>query len=236
MDFKQVKALTFDVFGTVVDWRRSIIREGEQIGREKGLTVNWEEFADKWHASYSSLVGEVKNGRRAWTTVDALNRLSLDRLLHEYHINDQFTENEKDHLNRVWHRLLPWPDTIPGLTQLRKNYTLATLSNGNIALLVNMAKYSALPWDCIFSAELVKTYKDDPRVYQMAIHLLGLQSNEVMMVAAHAFDLNAAKEQGMQTAFIWRPGEEKQRPHESEYEIVCDDFLALAQILDPRRR
>ncbi|GHO95387.1 haloacid dehalogenase [Reticulibacter mediterranei] len=232
MNLKQVKALTFDVFGTVVDWRHSIIREGEQIGRQKGLTVDWEEFANKWRNGYVSLVGEVKNGERAWTTVDSLNRLSLNKLLREYQINDQFTENEKDNFNRVWHRLLPWPDAIPGLTWLRKRYILATLSNGNISLLVNMAKYSALPWDCIFSAELVKAYKDDAHVYQMAIHLLGLQSYEVMMVAAHTYDLDAAKRQGMQTAFIWRSQEELQRPHKSKYDIVCDDFLALAQKLD----
>ena len=146
-------------------------------------------------------------GAQPWTTLDALHRESLDVLLLQQGIDERFTEEEKEELNRVWHRLLPWPDAIPGLTHLRKRFILATLSNGNIALLVDMARYSALPWDCVLSAELAHAYKPDPRVYQMAINLLGLRSHEVMMVAAHQEDLRAAQAQGMQVAFVPRPQE-----------------------------
>src|SRR5207237_2884156 len=144
--------------------------------------------------------------------LDALHRLSLNELLAEFQLNDHFTQGEQDHLNRVWHRLQPWPDAIPGLTHLRKRFVLATLSNGNMALLVNMAKYSALPWDCILSAELVQAYKPDPRTYQMAVKLLGWQSHEGMMVAAHPEDVHAARAQGMQAAFVERPLD-RGRPH-----------------------
>lgn len=146
------------------------------------------------------------------------------------------SEEEQDHLNQVWHRLLPWPDAIPGLTHLRKRYVLATLSNGNMALLVNVARYSGLPWDCILSAELVQAYKPDPRVYQMAIRLLGLQSHEVMLVAAHQEDLRAAQAQGMQAAFVPRPLEHG--PHQvpdlipdAAFDIVAPDFMDLARQL-----
>ena len=144
-------------------------------------------------------------GELPWTNLDALHRLSLNDLLSEFQLDDHFNDDEREHLNRVWHRLQPWPDAIPGLTHLRKRFVLATLSNGNVALLVNMAKYSALPWDCILSAELVQAYKPDHRPYQMAIRMLGLQSHEVMMVAAHQEDLRAAQVQGMQAAFVPRP-------------------------------
>jgi 2-haloacid dehalogenase len=151
--------------------------------------------------SLSPLDGPRHAWELPWTTLDALHRLSLNELLSEFQLNDHFTEDERDHLNRVWHRLQPWPDVIPGLTHLRKRFVLATLSNGNVALLVNMARYSALPWDYILSAELAQAYKPD----QMAVRLLGLQSHEVLMVAAHQEDLRAAQAQGMQAAFVARP-------------------------------
>jgi len=175
-------------------------------------------------------------GELPWTNLDALHRLSMNDLLSEFQLDDHFNEDEREHLNRVWHRLLPWPDAIPGLTHLRKRFVLATLSNGNVALLVNMAKYSALPWDCILSAELVQAYKPDPRPYQMAIRMLGLQSHEVMMVAAHQEDLRSAQAQGMQAAFVPRPLEHG--PHhvpdltpDPAFEIVATDFIDLAQQL-----
>jgi 2-haloacid dehalogenase len=236
MAISDVKALTFDVFGTVVDYRGSILREGERLNRAKGLHVDWAEFADAWRARYRPSMDRVMQGALPWTNLDALHRQSLDELLLHFKINDRFTEKEKDQLNRVWHRLQPWPDAIPGLTHLRKRFIIATLSNGNIALLVNMAKYSALPWDCILSAELVQAYKPDPRTYQMAIKLLGLRSHEVMMVAAHQEDLHAAQAQGMQAAFIPRPLE--RGPHnvpdltpDPAFQVVATDFMDLAQQL-----
>ncbi len=232
-----VKALAFDVFGTVVDYRGTIMREGTRINRAKGLAVDWGQFADAWRARYRPSMDLVMHGELPWTNLDALHRLSLNELLIEFKLNEYFDEDEQAHLNRVWHRLQPWPDAIPGLTHLRKQFILATLSNGNMALLVNMARYSALPWDCILSAELVQAYKPDPRPYQMAVKLLGLQSHEVMMVAAHHEDLRAAQAQGMQAAFVPRPLEHG--PHhvpdlapDPAFEVVATDFMDLAQQLD----
>src|SRR5215471_6669721 len=231
-----IKALAFDVFGTVVDYRGTILGEGERLNRAKGLSVDWGRFADAWRARYRPSMDRVMRGELPWTPLDTLHRLSLNDLLNEFHLGDCLSQEEQDHLNQVWHRLLPWPDAIPGLTHLRKRYILATLSNGNMALLVNMARYSGLPWDCILSAELVQAYKPDPRVYQMAIRLLGLQSHEVMMVAAHQADLRAAQAQGMQAAFVPRPLEHG--PHhvsdltpDPAFQIVATDFMDLAQQL-----
>ena len=229
-------ALAFDVFGTVVDYRGTIMREGERLNRAKGLPVDWGQFADAWRARYRPSMDRVMSGELPWTNLDALHRLSLNALLNEFQLDDHFNEDEREHLNRVWHRLLPWPDAIPGLTHLRKRFVLATLSNGNVALLVNMAKYSALPWDCILSAELVQAYKPDPRVYQMAIRMLGLQSHEVVMVAAHQEDLHAAQAQGMQAAFVPRPLEHGPHhvlvlPPDPAFEIMATDFMDLAQQL-----
>jgi len=239
MTISDVKALTFDVFGTVVDYRSTIIREGERLNRAKGLHVDWAQFADAWRARYHPSMDRVMQGVLPWTTLDSLHRLALDELLLEFQIIDRFTEDEKDHFNRVWHRLQPWPDAIPGLTHLRKRFVLATLSNGNVALLVNMAKYSALPWDCILSAELVQAYKPDPRVYQMAVNLLGLRSHEVMMVAAHQEDLHTAQAQGMQAAFVPRPLEQgpahlPDLTPDPAFEVVVTDFMDLAQQLGAR--
>ena len=236
MAISDVKALTFDVFGTVVDYRGTIIREGEQINHAKGLHVDWGKFADAWHGRYRPSMDRVMQGAQPWTNLDSLHRQSLNELLLEFEINNDFTEDEKDHLNRVWHRLQPWPDAIPGLTHLRKRFILATLSNGNVALLVNMARYSALPWDCVLSAELAQAYKPDPRPYQMAINLLGLRSHEVMMVAAHQYDLRTAQAQGMQAAFIPRPLERgpdnvPDLTPDPAFEIVATDFMDLAQQL-----
>jgi 2-haloacid dehalogenase len=236
MALSDVKALVFDVFGTVVDYRGTIAREGEQLNRAKGLQVDWAQFADAWRTRYRPAMDRVMQGALPWTNLDALHRLSLNELLSAFQINDRFTEEEKDRLNRVWHRLQPWPDAIAGLTHLRTRFVLATLSNGNVALLVNMAKYSALPWDCILSAELVQAYKPDPHTYQMAINLLGLRSHEVMMVAAHQEDLRAAQAQGMQAAFVPRPLEHglhnaPDLTPDPKFEVVATDFMGLAQQL-----
>jgi 2-haloacid dehalogenase len=239
MHTSDVKALVFDVFGTVVDYRSTIINEGERLNHERGLRVDWANFADAWRGRYRPSMQRVMQGETPWLNLDTLHRQSLDALLTEYAIDEQFDEDARVHLNRVWHRLLPWPDAIPGLTHLRGHFVLATLSNGNIALLVNMAKYSALPWDCILSAELVRTYKPDPRTYRMAVDLLGLRSHEVMMVAAHSEDLLAAAAQGMRTAYVPRPlehGPQSQSPlpqstTEASFDIVATDFIDLARQL-----
>ena len=186
--YSEIKALTFDVFGTVVDWYSSIVAEGEKFGDTRGIDVNWAQFALKWRAGYGPAMDKVRRGELPWQNIDALHRRILDSLLDAFEIAD-LSEAEKDYLNRVWHRLKPWPDVISGLERLRKRYIVATLSNGNVALLTNMAKFAGLPWDCILSAELTQHYKPDPEVYQIAADLLGLSPNEVMMVAAHPGDL-----------------------------------------------
>lgn len=232
---KEVKALAFDVFGTVVDYRSTIIHEGETWNREKGWSVNWAAFADEWRGRYRPSMARVMQGELPWTKLDRLHRMVLDELLVEFQI-EHLNEEEKVHLNRVWHRLQPWPDSVAGLTRLRTRFVLATLSNGNVALLTNMAKHSNLPWDCIFSAELVQAYKPDPRTYRMTYELLDLQPAEVMMVAAHQDDLRAAQAQGLKAAFVPRPleqgpGKALDLTPDPSFEIVAADMLDLAHQL-----
>ncbi len=233
-----VRALAFDVFGTVVDYRSSIILEGLAWNEQKGISVDWSEFADAWRGQYRPNMDRVMSGELPWMNIDRLHRMALDELLVRFEIADAFTEAEKQRLNQVWHRLRPWGDSIPGLSRMRQKYTLATLSNGNVALLANMAKYSGLPWDVILSAELIRAYKPDPAVYKAAAEFLGCEPGQVMMVAAHENDLLAAKAAGMKTALILRPLEFGfNRPfHVSQplsYDFVANDLCHLAdQILD----
>jgi len=232
MESAQVRALTFDVFGTVVDWRGSIIREGEALGRDKGLAVDWASFADAWRAEYKPSMDKVRRGELPWTKLDELHRQSLERLLDRFGIGG-LSEDEKDHLNRAWHRLSPWPDAVEGLTRLKGGFIIATLSNGNVALLTNMAKHAALPWDCILSAELAHHYKPDPEAYLTAAELLGLEPFQVMMVAAHQDDLRAARAAGFKTAFVPRPMEfgAAKVPDPSpdpDFDVVASDFVDLA--------
>jgi 2-haloacid dehalogenase len=206
-----VKALTFDVFGTVVDWRTSIIRDLEAFGREKGIKADWAGLTDDWRGAYRPTLNKVIKGELPFARLDDLHRGTLDRLLDKYGIKG-LRETDKDHVNKVWHRLHGWPDSVPGLTRLKRKYLIATLSNGNVALLTNMARFAGLPWDCILSAELFRHYKRDPEVYIGACDMLGLARGEVMMVAAHKDDLEAARRQGLKTAFIPRPTEYGPRP------------------------
>jgi len=174
----RIKALAFDVFGTVVDWRGSIIREGTRWGQSKDLHVDWARFADRWREGYSPMMDKVRKGALPWMKLDALHRLILDDLLKEFKING-LTEEEKDDWNRVWHRLSPWSDAVEGLMLLKKKFVLATLSNGNVSLLVEMAKFAGLPWDTVLSAELFRHYKPDREVYLGTADLLGCQPAEL---------------------------------------------------------
>ena len=205
MQINEINALVFDVFGTVVDWRMSIAREGKALARRKNIThVDWLEFADEWRAGYGPSMNRVRQGELPWTRIDDLHRMILDELLNKYGI-EGLTEDEKRDFNKAWHRLDPWPDSLAGLTRIKQRYIIATLSNGNVGLLTNMAKYGGLPWDCILSAELVRHYKPDPETYLMAADMLGLKPSEVLMTAAHKDDLKAARAQGLKIAFVSRP-------------------------------
>lgn len=234
-DLAGVKALAFDVFGTVVDYRGTILAEGATLNSVRGLTVDWAAFADAWRGQYRPNMGKVARGELPWMNLDALHRRALDELLARFGVTT-LTEEEKRRLNHVWRRLRPWPDAVPGLTRLHANYILTTLSNGDVALLVNMARHAGLPWDCVFSAELIRAYKPDPRVYQMTYQLLDLRPDEVMLVAAHPDDLRAARGQGLRTCFTPRPleagpGVSMPTIAEPDVDLVASDFEELARLL-----
>ena len=229
-----VRALAFDVFGTVVDWRSTVIREGEALGRARGLHVDWAAFAEAWRDGYHPAMDRVRRGELPWKSIDELNRMNLDEVLERFGV-EGLGESEKEDFNRVWHRLDPWPDTVAGLQRLKAKFTLTTLSNGNVALLVNMAKRAGLPWDLVLSSELIGHFKPDRQVYLKAAELLGLAPGEVMMVAAHKYDLRAAAEAGLRTAFVARPMEWPNRridlSHEDAFDVNAGDFLDLADQL-----
>ena len=231
-----VKALTFDVFGTVVDWHGSVAREVRALAAQKGLRVNAVKFTKAWRAGYKPAMDRVRSGDLPWTKIDVLHRMILDDVLAQFRIADALSEEEKVHLNLVWHRLKPWPDSVRGLRRLKKRYIIATLSNGNTGLLVNMAKHGGLPWDCIFSSETFHHYKPDPETYLGAADLLDVKPEEVMMVASHKHDLRAAAKYGLKTAFIKRPHElgRNKNPDlasEAEFTVNAEGFLDLADQL-----
>ncbi|PZC42962.1 MAG: 2-haloacid dehalogenase [Chloroflexi bacterium] len=233
INLSQVKAMTFDVFGTVVDWRRSIAREIQELGQKKGFDLDWNSFADEWRSGYAPSMNKVRNGEMPWTKIDNLHRMILDELLSKHKISI-LSEEEIDSLNKAWHRLDPWPDSVEGLTLLKRNYIISSLSNGNVALLVNMAKYGGLPWDVVLSAEFSKHYKPDPESYLSTGEYLGIPINQVMMVAAHKNDLKSAKSNGMMTGYVPRAKEHGENTvadyaEEDYIDIMADDFIDLSQ-------
>jgi 2-haloacid dehalogenase len=230
-----VKALTFDVFGTVVNWRDSVARDVESFLGPRFGTRDWHAFADGWRARYQPAMDKVRKGERPWTKLDDLHRENLVDLLAEFGI-EGLSDADVEHVNRAWHRLNPWPDTVEGLTRLKRNYILATLSNGNVALMVNMAKHAGLPWDVILGAEVARAYKPQPEAYDRAAELLGLRPEECMMVAAHNADLVAASKRGFRTAYVNRPteyGPNQKRDFKAEhdFDVVADSFIDLADKL-----
>jgi 2-haloacid dehalogenase len=230
-----VKAMVFDTFGTVVDWRGSIIREATEWGRQKNLQVDWGKFADQWRAGYGPAMDKVRKGTLPWTKLDDLHRMILEDLLKQYNITG-LTEEEKERWTSVWHRLSGWPDAVEGLTRLKKNFVIATLSNGNVSLLVEMAKFAGLPWDTVFGADLFHHYKPDREVYLGAVDLLGYKASEVMMVAAHPADLQAAQSCGLKAGYVPRPleggpGRTLTPPTAATvaaFDVVAVDFLELS--------
>jgi 2-haloacid dehalogenase len=202
-----VRVLAFDVFGTVVDWRGGIGRELAAIARERGLVIDPGAAADAWRRRYQPFLDRVRRGEQAWQVLDDLHRAALEEVIIEFSLQE-LTAGDRRRLVLTWHRLPPWPDAIAGLTRLRADYILTTLSNGGMALLVNLVRSAALPFDCILSTELIKSYKPDPRAYQLVPSLLAIRPEQAMMVASHPYDLAAAAQQGMRTAFVRRPLEE----------------------------
>ena len=225
------KILAFDVFGTVVDWYSGIAREVRALRPE----VDGEAFALAWRAGYQPAMHRVMSGELGWTLIDDLHRLILDQILGQFGLAD-LTEAEKQHMNKAWHRLDPWPDVVAGLTRLKSRFMICTLSNGNIGLLADMAKQGGLPWDCILSAEVFRAYKPDPATYLGVAKVLDVPPAQVMLVAAHQDDLAAARACGLQTAYIERPSEfgaaqpKDISPHPDNTRHALD-FLALADQL-----
>ena len=230
-----IKALVFDVFGTVVDWHGSVAREVRELAREKGLRVNAVKFAKAWRARYRPAMDRVLRGEAPFQKIDAIHRAILEDVLKQFKVT-ALTEDEKAHLNLVWHRLKPWPDTVRGLKRLKSKFVIATLSNGNTSLLVNMAKHGGLPWYCVFSSDTFKLFKPDPGMYHGAVGMLDLKPEDVMMVAAHKPDLRAAERCGLKTAFVKRPlehgrGGAPDIASEPEFTVNAESFLDLADQL-----
>jgi 2-haloacid dehalogenase len=235
-DLGQIEALTFDVFGTVVDWRTSVSRQLTAVGARVGVELDWDAFADRWRGGYHSGMARVNAGEDDWKLVDAIHRERLDLLLDEYGMSERLSEPEKQDLSRAWHRLDPWPEAVEGVTRMKSKFVVAALSNGNVSLLANMAKHGRLPWDCVLSAELAGCYKPDHRVYQRAAELLDLPCCKMLMVAAHSSDLRGAKGAGLQTALVARPdefgpGRGRDLDPNPEFDLFARDFNHLSEIL-----
>jgi 2-haloacid dehalogenase len=225
-------AIVFDTFGSVVDWRSSLIAELTAFGRQRGIDADWTALVDAWRAAYAPSMDRVRKGELPWTLLDDLHRASLDRLVAQFAIAG-LTEDDRRHITFGWHRLHPWPDSVPGLTRLKRHFIIGPLSNGNVALLTNMAKFAGLPWDMVFGSDLFGHFKPDPETYLGVARLLGLPPGRVMMAAAHNNDLAAARRQGLMTAFFARPteyGPHQARDHaaDADWDYVARDIEDLA--------
>lgn len=225
-------AIVFDTFGTVVDWRSSLIAELTEFGRQRGINADWTGLVDAWRAAYHPSMDRVRKGEQPWTTLDNLHRTPLDKLVAEFGIKG-LSEADLQHINRGWHRLNPWPDSVSGLTRLKRKFIIGPLSNGNVALLTNMAKHAKLPWDMVFGSDLFHHFKPDPETYLGVAKLLDVEPSQVMMAAAHNNDLANARKQGLMTGFFARPTE--YGPHQKrdfaadqEWDVVARDIEDLA--------
>lgn len=228
--------LAFDVFGTVVDWRSSIVREGKAFGEAQGIEFDWEQFADEWRGLYGPWMNKVRTGELGWTRLDDLHRMSLEALLEDHDFPDLDPEVVSE-FSLAWHRLDPWPDAAEGLRLLGENFITLTLSNGNVSLMVDLARWGGLRWDCILGAEHSRRYKPDPNVYLDAARAFDREPGDVMMVATHVNDLLAAQKCGLKTAYVYRDGEyggrAKPAPEPSHnIDIIAGDFIDLSRQLD----
>lgn len=226
-----IKVIAFDVFGTTVDWHGSIMQEIQQMG----LNIDADQFANAWRSGYEPAMAEVRKGAKTWTKIDVLHRMILDKILDDFKIT-HLSEEQKVHLNLIWHRLHPWADTVEGLLLLKKRFKIVTLSNGNLGLLANMAKFGGLPWDLILSAEVFRHYKPDPETYLGVADIFDVQPHEVMLVATHTNDLKAAKSYGLKTAYVHRAlefgaNQIKPIPDVSDFDLSATDFIDLAKKL-----
>jgi 2-haloacid dehalogenase len=231
-----IKALAFDVFGTVVDWHRGIREEAAALAARHGIAGDWARFAEDWRAGYPQAMDRVRRGELPWTRIDALHRMILDDIAPRHGLAG-LPEAELAQLNLAWHRLPPWPDAVEGLSLLKRKRIVTTLSNGNMSLLVDMARHAGLPWDCVISAELFRHYKPDPEAYLGCADLLGIAPQELMLVACHPSDLRAARRAGLRTAYVVRPlehGPGAQTPHvvDGEFDCVAQSFVELSERLD----
>ncbi len=233
---QEVKALLFDVFGTVVDWRGSITREMNSFGVTHNIDKDWQQFALDWRALYQPAMENIRSGNRGYVKLDELHRENLALLVDGYGLS-HLDAHQLNHINRVWHRLQPWADTLPGMYRLRKNFVLASLSNGNVELIVAMAKHSAIPWDMVLGSETAQGYKPQDKVYLHSAQMLGLKPEQCMMVAAHNDDLKAARLLGFKTAYINRPyeyGDAQTDDFEAQesWDIIGDSMTEIADALD----
>ena len=229
---ESLRAILFDTFGTVVDWRSSLIAELTAFGASRGIAADWTGLVDAWRAAYKPSMDRVRRGALPWTKLDDLHRASLDMLIDRFGIAG-LSEDDRTHINLGWHRLHPWPDSVLGLMRLHGRYILGPLSNGNVSLLIDLARFGGLPWDMVFGAELFGHYKPDPETYLGACRLLSLEPSQVMLCAAHNSDLAAAQSHGLRTAFVARPTE--YGPHQvrdfeatGDWDFVVSDLEGLA--------
>lgn len=232
MPTKQPVAIVFDTFGTVVDWRSSLIADLGAYGAKRQVTADWEGLVDAWRAAYHPSMDRVRKGEQPWTRLDDLHRASLDRLIEQFGIGG-LTEQDRAYINLGWHRLHPWPDAVAGLLRLKTRFIIGPLSNGNVSLLLNMAKFAGIPWDMIFGSDLFGHFKPDPQTYLGVAAMLDLRPEQVMMAAAHNGDLAAARGCGLMTAFFPRPTEygphqKRDMAADEDWDIVATDIQDLA--------
>lgn len=230
-----LRAVLFDVFGTVVDWRSSVTDALSAFGLRYGLEADWAGYTDRWRAGFRTMQKQVADGEISWLSMDEIHRRVLVRLLEELDVPG-LNDEDIEHLNSAWHRLRPWPDSPAGIARLKREYIVAPLSNGNLSMLVDVSKHAELPWDCVLSTAMFSSYKPDPRVYRGAAELLGFAPREIMLTAAHAYDCDGARAAGLQTAYVYRPdefgpGRGEDPGDTSRFDVVVSDFLELAEQL-----
>jgi 2-haloacid dehalogenase len=231
-----VKALLFDVQGTATDFHSTVCGEAQRISAGRYPSVDWAEMVRRWRASYFASLDAMQSRHEGWVSVHSVYRDALDTVLDEFG-STGFSDAEREELTLAWQRLTPWPDVVPGLTRLKSAFTLATLSNADVAAVVNISKRAGLPWDAIFAAEMAGVFKPDPAIYRMAATYLGLDGAEIMMVASHKYDIRAAAGLGFRTAFVARRlefgiGGDVDAAYSDEFDINASDFLDLAEQLD----